>query len=65
MSSTRQFSPAKIDRGKAVYGTDGQGGGCAVYRTKHHLLVVVYKSDAVVAMRLASEVAEYMDERDY
>ena len=65
MSGTRQFTPAKIDRGKAVYGTDGQGGGCAIFKTKQCLLVVVFKSNPAVATRLASEVAEYMEEHDH
>jgi len=56
------ITPGKVDPGKAIYGADGQGGGCAIFKTKECVLIAVYRSKPAESTRLASEVAEYMEE---
>ena len=56
--------PGKLDPGKAIYASDGSGGGCTIFKTKECVLIVVYKSDPAKATRLASEVAEHMEENN-
>lgn len=55
--------PGKLDPGKAIYASDGSGGGCTIFKTKECVLIVVYKKDPAQATRLASEVAEHMEEQ--
>ena len=31
---TNVCTPGKLDAGKAIYGSDGKGGGCAIFKTK-------------------------------
>lgn len=64
-SGTPAYTPGKIDASKAIYGTDGQGGGCSIFKTNDCILIVYYKSEPAAATRLASEVAEYMRDQGH
>ncbi|KAK2170644.1 hypothetical protein LSH36_1g01006 [Paralvinella palmiformis] len=59
-SGTPVYTPGKMDANKAIYGTDGRGGGCSIFKTNQCILIVYYKSEPTAATRLACEVAEYM-----
>ena len=58
-------TPGKLDEGRAIYSTDGKGGGSVVFKTKECVLIVIYNSDPAPATRLASEVAEHMEEEGH
>lgn len=62
---TKVVTPGKLDEGKAIYGTDGKGGGMTAFKSRHCVLIVHYDKDPAPATRLATEVAEYMEENDH
>ena len=62
---SRPNIPGKLDVGKAIYGRDDKGGGCAIFKTQVSILIVFYETDAAYAMRLAREVADHMEEEGH
>ena len=54
-----------MDAGKAIYGSDGHGGGCSIFKSKECVLIVIYTADPAIATRLASEVSEYMADQGH
>ncbi len=62
---SRTNTPGKLDAGKAIYGSDGKGGGCTIFKSKVSILIVFYDADPAYATRLASEVAEHMQEEGH
>ena len=64
-SGSRMSTPGKIDPGKAIYGSDGHGGGCTIMKAKECVLIVIYEGNPASAARLASEVTEYMESEGY
>lgn len=62
---TKVNTAGKLDAGKAIYGSDGKGGGCTIFKSQTSVLVVFYDDNPAQATRLASEVAEYMEEQGH
>ncbi|KAI0230744.1 hypothetical protein LSAT2_018893 [Lamellibrachia satsuma] len=64
-SGTDACTPGKIDSGKAIYASNGDGGGCVTFKSAECVLVGVYEKDPAAATRLCSEVAEHMTEQGH
>ncbi|CAH1793571.1 unnamed protein product [Owenia fusiformis] len=56
------YMPGKLQENRALFATDGRTGGFTAFLVKGIVILGVYDHDVAAAVRLVTEVADYVDE---